>query len=215
MPIQFRCPSCYGLLSIARRKAGKEVACPKCGDAVIVPEDDGSAEEEDPFTAEILAEVEAERAAEAPPPRRTEPPPPPAPRERPPAPKREPAGVAAESRSVPPPLDRKARVESKPAPEKSGKDEPPLFERADFEQLLNPAVKKATMPPASPSPATGTRARGLSGTVPQPPSAATQPIDLAHGEKGIFISHSSAVMLAIMVFVLLGLAFAAGFLVGS
>ena len=37
MPIRFRCPSCDGLLSIATRKAGTEVACPKCREGLIVP----------------------------------------------------------------------------------------------------------------------------------------------------------------------------------
>lgn len=37
MPIRFRCPGCDGLLSIATRKAGAEVACPKCREGLIVP----------------------------------------------------------------------------------------------------------------------------------------------------------------------------------
>ena len=40
MPIRFRCSMCEGLLSIARRKAGTEVACPKCGYEIQVPEID-------------------------------------------------------------------------------------------------------------------------------------------------------------------------------
>ncbi|MFO0849141.1 MAG: hypothetical protein U0871_11400 [Gemmataceae bacterium] len=38
MPIRFRCPTCMGLLSIARRKAAATIACPKCGETVIVPD---------------------------------------------------------------------------------------------------------------------------------------------------------------------------------
>jgi hypothetical protein len=38
MPIKFRCPTCMGLLSIARRKAATTIGCPKCGEAVIVPD---------------------------------------------------------------------------------------------------------------------------------------------------------------------------------
>ena len=37
MPIRFRCPTCEGLLSIARRKAGTQIVCPKCRDEVMVP----------------------------------------------------------------------------------------------------------------------------------------------------------------------------------
>ncbi len=37
MPIRFRCPTCTGLMSIASRKANSVVACPKCGEQVIVP----------------------------------------------------------------------------------------------------------------------------------------------------------------------------------
>jgi hypothetical protein len=37
MPIQFRCPHCNQLLSIARRKAGSTTNCPTCDGRVIVP----------------------------------------------------------------------------------------------------------------------------------------------------------------------------------
>jgi DNA-directed RNA polymerase subunit RPC12/RpoP len=37
MPIQFRCGACQQLLGIARRKAGKVVACPTCGKKTLVP----------------------------------------------------------------------------------------------------------------------------------------------------------------------------------
>ena len=40
MPIRFRCPKCEGLLSIARRKAGTQIVCPKCRDEVLVPSAD-------------------------------------------------------------------------------------------------------------------------------------------------------------------------------
>jgi hypothetical protein len=42
MPIRFRCPTCTGLMSIARRKANATVACPKCGEQVIVPPADAA-----------------------------------------------------------------------------------------------------------------------------------------------------------------------------
>ncbi len=37
MPIQFRCDNCDQKLSISRRKAGAQVACPACGHALEVP----------------------------------------------------------------------------------------------------------------------------------------------------------------------------------
>ena len=37
MPIRFRCPDCETVLSIATRKAGTPIACPKCGEEVLVP----------------------------------------------------------------------------------------------------------------------------------------------------------------------------------
>lgn len=37
MPIRFRCPDCEAMLSIATRKAGTPIACPKCGEEVLVP----------------------------------------------------------------------------------------------------------------------------------------------------------------------------------
>jgi DNA-directed RNA polymerase subunit RPC12/RpoP len=37
MPIRFRCQHCGQLMGIARRKAGTEVACPKCRRQVLVP----------------------------------------------------------------------------------------------------------------------------------------------------------------------------------
>src|SRR5438270_411363 len=38
MPIKFRCVYCNQLLGIARRKAGKIVACTNCGGQLIVPD---------------------------------------------------------------------------------------------------------------------------------------------------------------------------------
>lgn len=40
MPIRFRCPVCQQLLGISRRKAGSNVQCPNCHNAVLVPAQD-------------------------------------------------------------------------------------------------------------------------------------------------------------------------------
>lgn len=45
MPIQFRCPHCSRMLGVARRKAGAQVRCPRCGRPATVP----GGEESGPF----------------------------------------------------------------------------------------------------------------------------------------------------------------------
>lgn len=46
MPIRFKCPTCERMLSIARRKAGSRIVCPRCEDDVTVPDADLADEEE-------------------------------------------------------------------------------------------------------------------------------------------------------------------------
>jgi phage FluMu protein Com len=82
MPINFRCPTCDRTLSIARRKAGSEVQCPKCGNQVKVPAK---------------------------------------------------AGVAVPSN-----------------PHKNALENMPLFERADFEALLDPGQSVKPLPRVTP-----------------------------------------------------------------
>jgi phage FluMu protein Com len=43
MPIRFRCKRCYQMLGIASRKAGAEIACPKCGFSQTVPSEEAAA----------------------------------------------------------------------------------------------------------------------------------------------------------------------------
>jgi hypothetical protein len=38
MPVRFLCPACHQLLSIATRKIGSEVDCPKCRSTILVPD---------------------------------------------------------------------------------------------------------------------------------------------------------------------------------
>jgi len=37
MPVVFRCTACRKKLSVARRKAGSEIACPVCSSSILVP----------------------------------------------------------------------------------------------------------------------------------------------------------------------------------
>jgi phage FluMu protein Com len=133
MPIQFRCPACGGRLSIAKRKAGNQVACPKCRAAVTVP---GS--------------------------------------------EREAATVAAPAVAV---------AVSKPAVD----EDRPLFERDDFEALIEDAPKPVFAPAANTEP----------------------PREFADADDGILISRGAATALAVLMLVLLAMAFATGYLIGS
>jgi hypothetical protein len=51
MPVRFLCPACHQLLSIASRKVGSEVDCPKCRSTIIVPDprDEQAPESANPF----------------------------------------------------------------------------------------------------------------------------------------------------------------------
>ena len=137
MPIQFRCPACGGRLSIAKRKAGTQVACPKCKADVMVP---GA----EPRQAAAVAAPAAAVAVS------------------------KPAAVALEDR--------------------------PLFERDDFEELIDNAPKPVFAPAA--------RA--------EPP-----PREFADADDVILISRGAATVLAVLMLVLLAMAFATGYLIGS
>lgn len=80
----------------------------------------------------------------------------------------------------------------------------PLFERPDFEMLIDPKAKptEAVVAAAeSTAPARATR------------SPTTHP--LVESEGGFYVSRGSVVVLAVMMVVLVALAFATGFLLGS
>jgi hypothetical protein len=94
----------------------------------------------------------------------------------------------------------------------------PLFERPDFESLLNPAVQKAaaTLPPAPLGPV----AVPVQETPRQAPTASTQkhadeeePYDLE--PIGLVLSKATLTVMAVVVVVLIGLAFAAGYLLAA
>lgn len=56
MPIRFRCVYCNQLLGIARRKAGKIVACTSCGGQLIVPEADAGSASANPANSDARTE---------------------------------------------------------------------------------------------------------------------------------------------------------------
>lgn len=173
MPIRFRCPGCEGLLSIARRKAGQEITCPKCSELVIVPplQDDATELDMDPIPEKVVVT-----------------PPPPKLPDKPP-------------KSAPVLLPSKSSTATAVKSKEPGASAP-LFERADFvEKLLTPAVQKATAEPAATA-------------GPKPASEAAGPL-VAHIETGVFVSRGTVVMLCVVGMVMLALAFAIGYFVGS
>lgn len=174
MPIRFRCPGCEGLLSIARRKAGQEITCPKCSELVIVPplQDDATELDMDPIPDKVTVT-----------------PPPPKPPDKPP--KSAPVLLPSKSSTA-------TATKSKPTGESA-----PLFERSeDIEKLLAPSIQKASPEPTPPS------------SGPKPASEAAGPL-VAHIETGVFVSRGTVVMLCVVGMVMLALAFAIGYFVGS
>ena len=235
MPIRFRCPGCEGLLSIAQRKAGSEILCPKCGEALIVPP---------PLDSDNEAEPDEAEPEPAPPPKRPEPagvgagakemrerrrrsnrepdtemlaPPPEllAELERPSAAPPKPVAHSRPSAPAPKPAPPSEKPREKEKPKLGPNGEPPLFERSDFEQLLNPGAAK------SPTGDTAESEASSDGTKPALPTgkpkiaADAMPLGLPVADDGMFITRGAAIMLCVLLFVMLGLAFAVGFLMGT
>jgi hypothetical protein len=89
-----------------------------------------------------------------------------------------------------------ARASARPAAVVSKADDGPLFEREDFERLLEPAVKKAVgdlAPTSEPLPVSATQVR----------------------DEGITIGRGAIAALVVLMVVLLALAFVTGYLVGT
>lgn len=197
MPIRFRCPGCDGLLSIARRKAGTDISCPKCAELVIVPTlpDDQTEADMDGVgdAVEAVAPPRSEPKKEPPPKVESKP-------------KREPGGVAVKEA---PPKVEVEKPKPKPAVKPKGeKSDAPLFERSDFEALLNPALEKAKIGEPKPLPL-GTTEKVIAKAIP------ISPTGMPEDSQGIFLSRGALTMMVVMGLVLLALAFAAGYLVGS
>lgn len=216
MPIRFRCPGCDGLLSIATRKSGTEIQCPKCAEALIVPPPPEPAPE--PPQRKSQPKTQSTRngsnhAADSPAnpsysasqstsvlemdpflgneieAAAVESPQVEKPTKSPPKP--EPAVAPA-----PAPSPTPAKPSTLPASTPASRAADKLFEREDIEQLLAPA----TVP---------TQAKSAEAQ-PEMQVAPTVPT-----EEGFHVSRGAAVMLGFLFIVLLGLAFATGYLVGS
>lgn len=204
MPIAFRCLTCRKKLSTAKRKAGSTVVCPGCGADVQVP----TAATLDPKVARLLAtaSVAAEVSPAGPEAVPTHLPPlsPDAEVEAdvellPPLPSPLPPVTDLPPPQPPPKVVRVARpaAQSKPtpAPKSASKlNDLPLFEREDFAELLEKDTAKVEDEDPLPLP----RQR----SAPETPD-------------GFLVTRGTATMVMVAVVVLLGLAFAAGFLVGG
>jgi hypothetical protein len=76
MPVRFLCPACHQLLSIATRKIGNEVDCPKCRSTIIVPDphDPSANEPSNPFEQASLEQALSTISGGEKPPLKTAPP---------------------------------------------------------------------------------------------------------------------------------------------
>ena len=155
MPIRFRCETCNGKLSIATRKIGKLVECPRCNTSMLVPSSSQLGEE----LTEVLLTMGSRQG-----------------------------GAAEETRGARP----------EPARIAVALEDMPLFERQDFEKLLDPRLKQ---PKPLPLPVEDAR----------PP--VPQPFDPQTYTDAIVISRTKATVLAVGMVMLLGMAFGLGFLV--
>ena len=214
MPIRFRCDYCNRLLGIARRKAGSETTCPHCGYAIIVPEasdqaddkpeentDSGSAahdaanfDEIDAMLGKAQPSSEPVQAAPAPSAPQQEKPRPNTPIPAAVAKPNAPAPRAAPV--VPRPVPQHAPA---PAPKATPPGERPLFER-DLDAVLGGTSSKNAAEAAKPKPK---------------PTSGMDAMSLEPDSGHIVLSTQKATVLAVGVVLIVALAFAAGFLIGS
>jgi phage FluMu protein Com len=192
MPIRFRCPHCTRLLGIARRKAGAQINCPQCTQTVTVPIEDATVNVDDldnlinpAASPNGVAEPEEAAAVQPPPPA--------------------PAIPVTRSRSESPRSAGPA-VAAKPAPRpkrvrKPG-EEAPLFEQDDVDALLGVSKPGETFDLDEPA----SQAKPVSGM---------DANSLDDGNGKVVLSSQKATLLVVAVVVLLGVAFAAGFLIAS
>jgi phage FluMu protein Com len=223
MPIRFRCSYCNRLLGIATRKAGMQTTCPHCGNSITVPipneGDDGKTErmnldDIDEMLGKSGGATIRDSAVAAPPAPPAAPTvaPPPVQDRRPEViepefedplslPRSQPAPKKSSAPAKPQAPPEKAKVATPPLPKPTkpkkpiDPNNPPLFE-GNIEDILGPTVEpeeeKREKPPAT----SGMDARSLG--------------DQTSGH--ITLSSGTATLLMAAIVVLLGLAFAAGYL---
>lgn len=188
MPVRFRCPHCNRLLGIARRKAGTQINCPQCNRMLSVPPDDKNLDLDE---IDLLVNPAATENGMV-------------------HPQAKPSSPAAVSTLPPPVIPTPAPIPPpaarSPQPRSAAKQsttprESPLLER-DVDSLLG-------------------LDRGLRFDLDEeaePKKVAASGMDamsLGDEPKGLVLSPQKATLLGIAVLVLLGIAFAAGFLVAS
>ena len=189
MPVVFRCEYCHGKLSIARRKIGTNIICPKCTMEITVPD------LPDPPHEEVIPEVPAveyEELASLPPPTQMEMVHEPiAPIE--PLPIQAPVSTIARPVAKPPVQRAHPVGPKREAPAPRRKDS--LFEGTDIERLLNEKIGPEPLPEAEPD---------TDKKEDSPP-----PID----HDAFVISRMKATIMLVAAVISLGLAFVAGFYV--
>ena len=137
MPVVFRCFYCRGKLSIARRKAGQDVECPRCQAIITVPAPDDlgdeltqllSASKEHAVVGAATASTNDEFEAAA--------------------------AAAMDGLTLPMPAPPHPQRKPAPKPVRSPA-EMPLFEAEEIEQLLASKIGPEPLPlPKPPAPAT-------------------------------------------------------------
>lgn len=194
MPIRFRCHHCSRLLGIARRKAGSQIRCPQCDKPVLVPTDDegGTRPPADLNDLDDLVNPVVANGQH------------PAPVVPDPEPSR--PAVRSESQrpaatATKPPAPKPA---ARPQPRRRGTEDDPLFEQDDVDAMLGlPKFgTKFDLDEEEPK----DRAKPVSGM---------DAMSLDDGPGKIVLSSQKATLLVVAVALLLGVAFALGYVVAS
>jgi len=197
MPIRFRCGYCNKLLGIARRKAGSETTCPQCGYTLTVPDDPGGDTMEMEDLDELLNPVSSPApSAHSTPAERTVPLPQPKIRTKDPATNGPSPSPSASPHS---PSAASPRSTSTATADSRSPGERPLFERSVDDVLGTPQVMDA-----------------LKTTKPKTePTSGIDALTLNDDRSQIVLSVQKATLLAIAAVLLIGLSFAAGYLLAS
>ena len=205
MPIRFRCTYCSRLLGIARRKAGTQIRCPQCSESITVPiqDDVGDLDELDNLLGSHSRENGKPAGSDLPIPEYSAPSAASAMEDLPAPESARPVATPSRLPAIPP-KTKSAQAPAPPRPQrhrKSGDEEPLLLE--DVDELLG--IDRAGEPlelDDKPSP----RVKPVSGM---------DANSLGASPGKLVLSPQKATLLMIAVVILIGLAFTAGFLIGS